>query len=97
MILKDIRAILLNPVHMVLIPVSPYFFICSYSSHTWDTAALYETDAIELCHLYHHLSTRIPPRESRARQVFKNNGIGGLFIDVFESISQAQTQSLNGL
>lgn len=46
MILKDIKAILAKPVHMVLIPTSPHFFICSYSSHTWNTAALYKTDAI---------------------------------------------------
>lgn len=70
--------------------------ICWCPPHTWATAALYKTNAIEPCHLHRHLSTRTPPWESQARSAFQNNGFSGPFIDIFETISHAQTQILNG-
>lgn len=89
MILKDIRA-----THMVLIPMSlmsPSFARVPLTHGL--QLLLYKTDAIELCHLYHHLNTQIPPWESQARYVFQHNGFSGPFI---ESISHGPTQSQSG-
>lgn len=97
MILGDSRAILEKPVHMVLRPASPTSrsFARVPLTHGLQLPAD-RTDAIGLCHLYHHLSTWIPPWESQARYIFQHNGFGGPFMGISESISLGQTQSLSG-